>query len=440
MSSKRSISPWIWVPTLYFAEGIPYFIVNSISTVMFKKLGMGNAEMAFYTSLLYLPWVIKPIWSPFVDIFKNKRWWITTMQLLITALFLGLTLSVPVPEASQIAGGNVPVSLFTLSIIIFWVTSFASATNDIATDGYYMLALKEKEQSLFVGIRSTFFRFSNLFVQGALVALAGIFETRTDIPTSWRLTLGVATVLFGILAVFHLFAIPRPEADKGAIAEGERPSARRIFREFGQSFATFFKKPIAWVTIVFLLLFRLPEALTLKIVPAFLLDSVDKGGMALTTVQYGVVNNTVGVIGLLLGGILGGVVISRGGLRKWLWPMAAALALPCVVYLWMALNQSVSLYAIGACVLVEQFGYGFGFTAFMLYMIFASDGPFKTSHYALCTGFMAASMMLPGMVAGAIQEYIGYAGFFQLVMVWCTATAAAVLAVRDRIPENFGTK
>ncbi len=440
MSSKRSISPWIWVPTLYFAEGIPYFIVNSISTVMFKKLGMGNAEMAFYTSLLYLPWVIKPIWSPFVDIFKNKRWWITTMQLLITALILGLTLSVPVPEASQIAGGNVPVSLFTLSIIIFWVTSFASATNDIATDGYYMLALKEKEQSLFVGIRSTFFRFSNLFVQGALVALAGLFETRTDIPTSWRLTLGVATVLFGILAVFHLFAIPRPEADKGAIAEGERPSARRIFREFGQSFATFFKKPIAWVTIVFLLLFRLPEALTLKIVPAFLLDSVDKGGMALTTVQYGVVNNTVGVIGLLLGGILGGVVISRGGLRKWLWPMAAALALPCVVYLWMALNQSVSLYAIGACVLVEQFGYGFGFTAFMLYMIFASDGPFKTSHYALCTGFMAASMMLPGMVAGAIQEYIGYAGFFQLVMVWCTATAAAVLAVRDRIPENFGAK
>ena len=194
------------------------------------------------------------------------------------------------------------------------------------------------------------------------------------------------------------------------------------------------------MTIVFLLLFRLPEALTLKIVPAFLLDSVDKGGMALTTVQYGVVNNTVGVIGLLLGGILGGVVISRGGLRKWLWPMAAALALPCVVYLWMALNQSVSLYAIGACVLVEQFGYGFGFTAFMLYMIFASDGPFKTSHYALCTGFMAASMMLPGMVAGAIQEYIGYAGFFQLVMVWCTATAAAVLAVRDRIPENFGAK
>ena len=440
MSSKRSISPWIWVPTLYFAEGIPYFIVNNISTVMFKKLGMGNAEMTFYTSLLYLPWVIKPFWSPFVDIFKNKRWWITTMQVLITLLFLGLTLSVPVPEASQIAGGNVPVSLFTLSIIIFWVTSFASATNDIATDGYYMLALQEKEQSLFVGIRSTFFRFSNLFVQGALVALAGVFETRTDIPTSWRLTLGVSTVLFGALAIFHIFAIPRPEADRGAIAEGERPSFQRIVREFGQSFATFFKKPIAWVTMAFLLLFRLPEALTLKIVPAFLLDPAESGGMALTTVQYGVVNNTVGVIGLLLGGILGGIVISRGGLRKWIWPMAASLALPCVVYLWMALNQSFSLYAIGACVLVEQFGYGFGFTAFMLYMIFASDGPFKTSHYALCTGFMAASMMLPGLFAGALQEAVGYPWFFTIVMISCLATAVAVQLVRRRIPDHFGAK
>lgn len=428
------------MPTLYFAEGIPYFIVNNISTVMFKKLGMGNAEMTFYTSLLYLPWVIKPFWSPFVDIFRSKRWWITTMQVLITLLFLGLTLSVPVPEASRIAAGNVPVSLFTLSIIIFWVTSFASATNDIATDGYYMLALKEKEQSLFVGIRSTFFRFSNLFVQGALVALAGIFENRTDIPTSWRLTLGVATVLFGILSLFHIFMIPRPEADKGAIGEGERPSAGRIFREFGQSFATFFKKDIAWVTMAFLLLFRLPEALTLKLVPAFLLDPAAQGGMALTTVQYGIVNNTVGVIGLLLGGILGGVAISRGGLRKWIWPMAASLALPCVVYLWMALSQSFSIYAIGACVLVEQFGYGFGFTAFMLYMIFASDGPFKTSHYALCTGFMAASMMLPGLFAGKLQEWVGYPWFFTIVMISCLATALAVMLVRRRIPENFGAK
>jgi len=440
MKPKFRLSPWIWVPTLYFAEGVPYFIVNNISTVMFKKLGMGNTEMAFYTSLLYLPWVIKPFWSPFVDIFRNKRWWITTMQLLITALFLGLTLSVPVPEEAQILSGAAPVSLFTLSIIIFWVTSFASATNDIATDGYYMLALKEKEQSLFVGIRSTFFRFSNLFVQGALVALAGFFETRGDIPSSWRLTLGITTALFGLLAVFHLFTIPAPEADRGAIQKGERPSAGRIVRTFGESFVTFFKKDIAWVTIGFLLLFRLPEALTLKLVPAFLLDGADKGGMALTTIQYGIVNNTVGVIGLLLGGILGGVVISRGGLRKWIWPMAAALALPCAVYLWMALEHSVSIYAIGACVLVEQFGYGFGFTAFMLYMIFASDGPFKTSHYALCTGFMAASMMLPGLFAGALQEAVGYPWFFTLVMISCLATAAAVLLVRRRIPENFGAK
>ena len=440
MNSKFSLSPWIWVPTLYFAEGVPYFIVNNISTVMFKKLGMGNAEMTFYTSLLYLPWVIKPFWSPFVDILKNKRWWITTMQVLISFLFLGLTLSVPVPEASRIVAGNVPVSLFTLSIIIFWVTSFASATNDIATDGYYMLALKEKEQSFFVGIRSTFFRFSNLFVQGALVALAGIFETRTDIPTSWRLTLGISTLLYGALALFHLFAIPRPAADRGAIGEGERPSASRVFREFGQSFATFFKKDIAWVTMAFLLLFRLPEALTLKLVPAFLLDPAEQGGMALSTVQYGIVNNTVGVVGLLLGGIIGGIVISRGGLRKWIWPMAASLALPCVVYLWMALSASVSIYAIAACVLVEQFGYGFGFTAFMLYMIYASDGPFKTSHYALCTGFMAASMMLPGLFAGALQEAVGYPWFFTIVMVSCLATAVAVMLVRRRIPDRFGAK
>ncbi len=419
-------SPWLWVPSLYFAEGIPYFIVNNISVILFKKMGMGNADMALYTSLLYLPWLIKPFWSPFVDLLRTKRWWVTAMQLLMVALFLGLSFSLP-----GRTGGE--VSLFTATLVLFWITAFASATHDIAADGFYMLALSERDQSLFVGIRSTFYRISNLFVQGALVVLAGVLENRTgDIPRAWRLTLLAAAVLWAILSLYHLWALPAPSAD----TPRSQNSAAAVFREFGRTFSSFFRKPLAWAGIAFMLLYRLPEAFALKILPAFLVDPVSEGGMGLSTVDFGLINNTVGVIGIVLGGILGGVFVSRRGLRQSFWLMGVSLALPCAVYLYMALVQTVPLWVVGVCVFIEQFGYGFGFTAYTLYMIYVSEGEFKTSHYSLCTAFMAASMMLPGLVAGVLQEAMGYPLYFGLVLLCSLATAAAVLIARRSFPAS----
>ena len=432
MKKGRSISPWLWVPTLYFAEGVPYFIVNNISVIMFKKMGMSNTDMALYTSLLYLPWMIKPFWSPFVDILRTKRWWILLMEALVSVSFLSVALTLPSP-----APGGAPASVFTLTLVLFWITAFASATHDISADGFYMLALSGKEQSLFVGIRSTFYRISNLFVQGALVVFAGVVETRSgSIPLSWKATIGLSAVIFAAITLWHVFSLPRPLSD----APRASTTAGGVLKEFGRTFATFFSRKVAWIGIAFMLLYRLPEAFALKIVPAFLVDGAEAGGLAMSTVDYGLVNNTVGVVGIVLGGILGGIAVSRWGLRKSLWPMAASLALPCAVYLYMSLSTGVSLWVIGSCVFVEQFGYGFGFSAYMLYMIYVSEGEFKTSHYSLCTAFMAASMMLPGLVAGALQEAMGYPAYFGFVMVCCLATAAAVVLVRGKLPEEFGKK
>ena len=423
----KSRSPWLWVPTLYFAEGIPYFVVNSISVILFKRMGMGNADMALWTSLLYFPWLIKPLWSPFVDVLRTKRWWILAMQLSISLLFAFLSFSLPSRTGAA-------VGAYSLTIVCFWITAFASSTHDIAIDGFYMLGLSGGEQSFFAGIRTTFYRLANLFVQGGMVVVAGVLEQRGDVPRAWKLTLLSLAIIWTVLTLYHLWAIPKPSEDR------ERESSGHILKEFGRSFSTFFAKKEIWAGIAFMLLFRLPEAFALKIVPAFLVDPSDSGGMGLDTVSFGIVNNTVGVIGIVLGGILGGISVSRRGLRKSLWPMALSLALPCAVYLWMAFDTSMPLWLIGASVGIEQFGYGFGFTAYTLYMIFLSDGPFKTSHYSLCTAFMAASMMLPGLVAGALQESLGYKSYFVLTLACSLATFAAVIIVRRKLPEDFGRK
>ena len=430
-------NPWWWVPTLYFAEGIPYFIVNTISTILFKRMGMSNTDIAAYTSLLYLPWVIKPFWSPFVDILRTKRWWVVAMQALMSVGFALLALSLPHPSAEVMASGQTPVSLFAVTLILFWITAFASATHDIAADGYYMLALSQKDQSLFVGIRSTFYRLASIFGQGVLVVVAGLLETRMgNIPRAWSVTLLTAAVLLALVTLWHVFALPRPASD----AVRSTSSAGDIFREFGRTFATFFRKPLVWLAIVFLLLYRLPEALLVKLVNPFLLDSAEAGGLGLATETVGVIYGTIGILGLTVGGILGGIAASKWGLRKSLWPMAVAITLPDLAYLWLAIAQPSNLIAVSALVFIEQFGYGFGFTSYMLYMIYISEGEFKTAHYSLCTAFMALSMMIPGFFAGAIQEAVGYPVFFGIVMLCCLVTVAVTFAVRRHVDPEFGKK
>lgn len=440
MNSTKRISPWAWVPTLYFAQGIPYFIVNNISVLMFAKMGVPNGEMALFTSLLYLPWTIKPFWSPFIDIIKTKRWWIISMQILMSIAFILLTLSIPKPDEATIAAGTTPISMFTITLVLFIITAFASATHDIAADGFYMLALKQSDQAAFVGIRSTFYRLASIFGQGVLVAIAGAIELRNkDIPLSWTITMLVTAVMFSLVTFYHPFAMPKPTSDKSVLTPGTA-SAKAIFQEFGRTFATYFTKPGVWLAIAFMLLYRLPEAFLIKMCMPFLVASKEAGGLELSTAEVGIVYGTIGVIFLTVGGILGGLFASRIGLKKSIWWMAACMTLPCLTFVYLAIGQPDNLFAISTAIAIEQFGYGFGFTAYMLYMMYFSEGEFKTSHYAICTAFMALSMMIPGMFAGYLQEAVGYVNFFWIVILCCAATIVVTVFADRKIDPTYGKK
>ena len=439
MNKLKNISPWVWVPTLYFAQGIPYFIVNNISVMMFAKMGVPNGQMALFTSLLYLPWAIKPFWSPFVDIIKTKRWWTIMMQIVMSAAFVLLTLSMPHPDPEMIASGQTPISMFTITLLLFAITAFASATHDIASDGFYMLALTQKNQAAFVGIRSTFYRLSSIFGQGVLVYIAGLIETNTgNIPMSWQITLLVTAVLFCGVTLYHKFFIPRPEMEKKP--EGEKSSAKAIMQEFGRTFVTYFTKPGLILAILFMLLYRLPEAFLIMMCTPFLVASREVGGLGLSTENVGLAYGTIGVLFLTIGGILGGLYASKVGLKKSLWWMAAGMTLPCLTFVYLAECLPTNIALISIAIAIEQFGYGFGFTAYMLYMIYFSEGEFKTSHYAICTAFMAFSMMIPGMFAGYLQEMMGYALFFWMVIACCVATVIITYFADRKIDPNYGLK
>ena len=398
---------------------------------MFKNMGMPNGILALYTSLLYLPWVIKPLWSPFVDILKSKRWWIVAMQILMSAAMLLLPFLLPQATGDSIA--QTPLFFATLSV--FWITAFASATHDIAADGFYMLALEPGTQSEFVGIRSTFYRLSSIFGQGVLVALAGVLDTKTgDVHYAWKLTLLLCAVIFSAITLYHTWSLPRPSSDRMAA----NTTAKDILKEFARTFATFFKKRNILIAMLFMLLYRLPEAFLVKLMNPFLLDPMSEGGLGLSTEAVGLIYGTIGVAALTVGGILGGVAASRWGLKRSLWPMALALTLPCLSFVFLAAFQPSELWVIGSCVALDQFGYGFGFTAYMLYLIYFSEGEFKTAHYSLCTAFMALSMMLPGLVAGYIQEALGYTRFFGFVMVCCLVTVLVTFLLK--VDPEYGKK
>jgi PAT family beta-lactamase induction signal transducer AmpG len=438
MDQMKTKSPWWWVPSLYFAEGIPYFLVNNISVMMFTKMGVPNGQMAFFTTLLYFPWFLKGLWSPIVDVIRTKRWWIVTMQVLMTVMMLLLTLTLPKPSPELIASGQTSAGLFWFTLVLFIITAFASATHDIAADGFYMLAHSPSSQAAFIGIRSTFYRISSVFGQGVLVLIAGLVERSSgNIPLSWQVTLGVSALVFAVVSLYHIFFLPRSADDAPRVKADE---AANTWKELGASFVTFFTKPGVLLAIFFMLLYRLPEGFLIKMCQPFLVAAADKGGLGLPTDVVGVVYGTFGVIALLAGGIVGGLVASRLGLRKSLWWMAAGMTLPCLTFVYLATFLPQNVVIITIALAVEQFGYGFGFTAYMLYMMYFSEGEFKTSHYAICTAFMALSMMLPGFVAGYIQEAIGYVNFFWMVMLCCLATVGVTFLARRKVNPEYGKK
>ena len=390
---------WSWIPTLYFTEGLPYILVMTVSVIMFKNLGMSNADTALYTSWLYLPWDIKPFWSPFVDLLGTKRVWIVAMQLLIGAGLAGVAFSVSTDY--WVAG----------SLSFLWLMAFASATHDISADGFYMLGLNNEQQSFFVGIRNTFYRIAIVFAQGVLVMAAGFMSNHFgDVAYAWSLTFYIAAALLIALALYHYFVLPNPSED-----------VKRSFslKQLGELFKTFFTQKGILLSLAFILLYRLGESQLAKIASPFMLDPMDKGGLGLATEQVGFAYGTVGVVFLLLGGVLGGLVVAKHGLKRWLWPMVVMMNVPNLVYVYFAYFQPESFAVVISGISLEQFGYGFGFTGFMLYLIKISQGEFKTAHYAICTGFMALGMMIPGMWAGAVEEALGYKQFFIWVCL-CT--------------------
>jgi PAT family beta-lactamase induction signal transducer AmpG len=396
----------------------------TLSVIMYKKLGISNTDIAYYTSWLYLPWVIKPLWSPFIDIFRTKRFWIVTLQLIIGASLALVAFTIPMS------------AYFQWSLAIFWLMAFSSATHDIAADGYYMLALEQHQQAAFVGVRSTFYRIAMITGQGALVYLAGYLETHTDsIATAWSITFFILAGMFVSIAIYHRFVLPYPASDHSVV---EKATASSVLKEFFQTFGSFFKKKEIAVILMFLLFYRFAEAQLVKLVTPFLLDARADGGLGLTTSDVGIAYGTVGVICLTLGGLLGGYVISKRGLKFWLWIMVFAIHLPDTMFVYLSYVQPENFLLVCAAIGIEQFGYGFGFTAYMLYMVMISDGPYKTAHYAICTGFMALGMMIPGMFSGKLQDLIGYQHFFLWVMA--STIPGFVVAMLVKIDPEFGKK
>jgi PAT family beta-lactamase induction signal transducer AmpG len=424
MNRPERRNPWVWIPSLYFAEGLPYVVVMTVSVIMYKRLGISNTDIALYTSWLYFPWVIKPLWGPVVDLVRTKRLWIILLQLVIGASLASVALTIPVP------------GFFRATLAVFWLMAFSSATHDIAADGFYMLGLKEHEQAAFVGVRSTFYRIAMVTGQGILVIVAGTIESYTGGNTTlaWSVTFGILAALFIVFGVYHKFMLPFPASDRQVRSENQRSPVA----EFFEVFAAFFRKPHIGSILAFLLLYRFAESQLIKLVSPFLLDPRIQGGLGLTTSEVGIVYGTVGIIALTLGGLVGGFVIPRRGLKFWLWPMVIIMHLPDLMFVYLSQVQPSGFLLINMAVAIEQFGYGFGFTAYMLYMIMVSEGDHKTAHYAICTGLMALGMMLPGMFSGALQEWLGYPKFYLWVML--STIPGFIVTALITIDKEFGKK
>ena len=422
-SAGKDRNPWLWVPSIYLAEGIPYMIAMTVSVILYKKLGLSNTQIALYTSWLYIPWIIKPLWSPFVDIFCTKRFWILAMQLAIGGSLGCVALTLPATEFVR------------YSLAMFWIMAFSSATHDIAADGFYMLGLNTPQQAAFVGVRVVFYRVATIAAKGGLVIMAGVLENYGyPVVRAWSLAfIGVAAV-FLALFIYHFFVLPKPAADASAPWD----KSKNFLAEYFRILTIFFRRKDILIIITFFLFYRFAEAQLVKMVAPFLLDSRIKGGLGLTTAEVGVIYGTVGVVALMLGGLLGGYVVYKKGLKFWLWPMVLIMHLPDLIFVYLSHALPESLWLIGSALAIEQFGYGFGFTAYTMYMIMVSQGEYKTVFYAIGTGIMALGMMLPAMASGWIQEILGYKNFF----IWITITTIPgfIVAALVKIDPDYGKK
>ncbi len=421
MGNVRNTSkPYAWVPSLYLSESLPFSAVMLISVIMFKEYGLTDAQITLYTGWLGLPWVIKPLWSPIIDGMLTKRWWI-----LMTQFFMGTGLA--------LVAFTLPTSFWLQgSLALFMLIAFASATHDISADGFYILGLSDHDQELYVGVRNTFYRIGMVIGQGGLVMLVGkmqegLFgESFSSVASSWAVAFVLLGVVMLLLATYHSVMLPRVEK-----TTDEKEERTDVFTDFYLTLKSFVTRPHVVSALFFILLFRLPEGLLTKIVPLFLTRTTAEGGLALSDVNFGLIYGTLGVIGLLLGGIIGGWAVSRWGLKRCLWPLVLCITLPDAVYVYLSYLPTDSLWLIGTCVCIEQIGYGLGFAAYTLFLVTFSRGERSTSVFSICTaGQYLGGVMLPGMVSGLISDSLGYQQFFLLIMLLCLVTFAVTAFVK----------
>lgn len=404
-------SPWKWVPTLYLGTGPAQVAATTLSMLLYKQLGLTNAEITLYTAWFFLPQVLRPLWAPLIELTKSRRWWVVAMQLLVGAAFGGVAFTIP--TAYWLQG----------TICFFLLLAFSGAIYDTAVDSFYSVSLDDDAQQHFTGIRSAFYRLSIIFAQGFLVMVAGNLQLlyRNSISLSWSLVFYAAAGLFIALWLWHRAILPHARADEGRYDwSGDLPAdLSDLWHEMRRrlhSFVTKYERRRVVATLFFIVAFLLPEALLSKVSMLFLVDAEHNGGLGLSPQEFGWVQGTVAVVALSLGSLAGGIVVNRDGLRRWLWPMTAATNLPHLLYLYLALTQPGGLLPITLCIFVHQFGCAFGTTVYLLQLIHYSRGPHQTTHHLLCTALMTASFVLPSMFSGALQMALGYPAFFLMVL------------------------
>lgn len=455
---KRQTTPWAWIPTLYMAEGAPYFAVNTLAMLFLSEMGLSNTDVALYTSWMYLPWVIKPFWSPILDLFGSKKMWVVVMQFIVAIALGGVAFTAPCDF------------WLNASLAFFWLCAFASATHDIAADGLYILALDTNQQSFFVGIRNTFYRISTVLCQWGCLVLAGqLFEQNTvdgmdtisAHASAWSTVFYIMAIAFLVLSVYHFAFLPNDKkrleigrtSDDEMLSIGDGRASQNgtdaqntvgldgigasLMNNFKSFFAKFTGRELI-LALLFIFTYRLGEAQLGKIAQLFLKDTYENGGLGLSLTDVGNIYGLVGVIALMTGGVLGGIAVSKYGLKRMMFPMLLFMNIPNVVYIFLSATQATFLPTIYVMVAIEQFGYGFGFTAFTLYLVYISQGKYSTTHYAICTGLMALGMMIPGMIAGYMQETLGYTNFFVWVCI-CTIPPFFIAPLL-KIDKEFGVK
>ena len=401
MSDNKSINPICWVPTVYFAMGLPFVALSMVSVLMFSDMGVSNAQIAFWTSLIMLPWTLKPLWSPFLEMFKTKKYFVVATQMVTGVAFGLVALSLPLPD------------FFCYAIAFMGVIAFSGATHDIAGDGVYLTELNATMQAKYIGWQGAFYNLAKILTNGGLVYLAGSLKDSISIVHAWMVIMGICAAIMVVLSLYHVRMLP-----SGGAASGDVRTVKDDMHMLWEVIRTFFqKKYIVWY-ICFIILYRFAEGYAMKIVPLFLKAGIDQGGLGLPVQEIGIIYGTFGAAAFVLGSILAGYYISALGLRKTLFSLCCVFNIPFVVYLLLAIYQPSNVWVIGSAIVFEYFGYGFGFVGLTLFMMQqVAPGKHQMAHYAFASGIMNLGVMIPGMMSGYLSDWLGYRNFFIWVLV-----------------------